>query len=103
MSSLSNHEKLVADFYRSLIDEVATGIQEIFVEEGYNADVINEMKKLWGDKIGESGAVPAWNLAPGQTSSRAATSRAGSRANANRRNQQSASSSSNTASQINHH
>ncbi|EFC39651.1 predicted protein, partial [Naegleria gruberi] len=98
MSSVSNHEKLVADFYRSLIDEVAAGIQEIFVEEGYNSDVINELKKLWGDKIGESGAVPAWNITPGQSSSRGSNRGAAASRNAARsRNQNAAASSSNTA------
>ncbi|KAL9656442.1 hypothetical protein ABK040_005207 [Willaertia magna] len=55
------NEKLVAEIYRHVIQEVTTNCQPIFEEEGFSTEIIQVLKKLWEDKISTSGAVPAWN------------------------------------------
>lgn len=43
-------------FYKSVIDDVVNNVRELFLDDGVDEQVIQELKKLWEEKIGETKA-----------------------------------------------
>ncbi|XP_017473556.1 PREDICTED: transcription initiation factor IIA subunit 1-like, partial [Rhagoletis zephyria] len=43
-------------FYKSVIDDVVSNVRELFLDDGVDEQVIQELKKLWEEKIAETKA-----------------------------------------------
>lgn len=44
-------------FYKSVIDDVVNNVRELFLDDGVDEQVIQELKKLWEEKISETKAL----------------------------------------------
>ncbi|VUZ49591.1 unnamed protein product [Hymenolepis diminuta] len=44
----------VGNFYNSVINDVIEGMKETFTQEGYDLDVLEQLRKLWSSKLAET-------------------------------------------------
>ncbi|KAH9394354.1 Transcription initiation factor IIA subunit 1 [Tyrophagus putrescentiae] len=49
-------QDFVPKFYKSVIDDVVSNVRELFLDDGVDEQVIQELKKLWEEKIAETKA-----------------------------------------------
>ncbi|VDN16507.1 unnamed protein product [Dibothriocephalus latus] len=47
----------VAKFYHAVIDDVINGMQDAFIEDGLDTEILQELKKLWSSKLSDTHAV----------------------------------------------
>eukprot|EP01089_Gocevia_fonbrunei_P022931 TRINITY_DN9463_c0_g2_i1.p1 TRINITY_DN9463_c0_g2~~TRINITY_DN9463_c0_g2_i1.p1 ORF type:complete len:261 (+),score=75.27 TRINITY_DN9463_c0_g2_i1:28-810(+) len=47
--------------YRYVVDDVIKNIKNEFISEGIDEEVLHELQQLWEQKLGDSGAVPAFS------------------------------------------
>lgn len=48
---------IVPRFYQSVIDDVITHVHEAFIDEGYDEQILTELKQVWEKKLVESKAI----------------------------------------------
>lgn len=56
-ASAINPENNVKKIYHTVIDEVITNIREAFLDEGYDEQLLQEMKHMWEAKLNSSRAI----------------------------------------------
>jgi transcription initiation factor TFIIA large subunit len=56
-TSAINAENNVKKIYHTVIDEVITNIREAFLDEGYDEQLLQEMKHMWEAKLNSSRAI----------------------------------------------
>jgi len=56
-SAAANTENSVKKIYLTVIDEVLTNVREAFLDEGYDEQLLQELKQLWENKLNASKAV----------------------------------------------
>lgn len=56
-ASAINSENTVKKIYHTVIDEVITNIREAFLDEGYDEQLLQEMKHMWEAKLNSSRAI----------------------------------------------
>lgn len=56
-SAATNSESSVKKIYLTVIDEVLTNVREAFLDEGYDEQLLQELKQLWENKLNASRAV----------------------------------------------
>nr|VZI11428.1 unnamed protein product [Spirometra erinaceieuropaei] len=47
----------VGKFYHAVIDDVINGMQDAFIEDGLDTEILQELKKLWSSKLSDTHAV----------------------------------------------
>lgn len=76
-NSMMNSENTVKKIYQTVIDEVLTNIREAFLDEGYDEQLLQELKQMWESKLNASRAIQSNDDTSQETSTTTTSSSSG--------------------------